>query len=127
MGHHGRKIGVGSPPDDGMVNSGASDPQGEIAGRHMHILNGFIGTFFYHSPHTGHFPHTGPELNVSLFFYINDTIFIKAVFFPDGRIFYRMVVVQRETLSRHQRQDQKRGSTVCGFYMQFQPAGNHAD
>ncbi len=91
-----------------MVHAGAAHPHDKIACGQMHLLYDLIWAPHRHSSHTRHSAHARPKLQVTFFFDIDTPLFIQAVFFPDGGVFDRVIIVNRKTLSRVQGKNQQR-------------------
>lgn len=101
------QIGCRFSPEDRMVHARTSYPQHKVAGGMMHHFDRFEWPLFDHPADSGHSSHPSPELQISLFLYINTSLFIHAVLFPDRRVFYGMIVMNGKTLPWLQRQHKR--------------------
>ena len=126
VGCHGGEIRAGVPPNDRVVHPGAAHAQDEVAGRQVHILDGFVGTALHHPSYSRHAAHAGPEFQIAFFFDEDSAGTIQAVLLPDGSVFDRVIILQGKPLANLQRQHQQRRSILNRDHPQFQAAGCQA-
>ena len=123
MRRHCRKVGLHAPPDDGVVHPAAADSQDKISGRHVHVLNDLIWAPPNHTADARHAAHPGTEFQIAFLFNVNAPLFIQAVFFPDGGVFNRVVIMQGKPLPWFQGQHQQRLAAFYRHHLQLQAAG----